>query len=184
MGVAKPVAIATLLTAARAEPRARRHVDILGVYREFERLMIDHYAHDPAVCAVPDACETFETLKRHGVRVALDSGFNRAIVDVILQRLGWGTSGLIDASVASDEVTRGRPAPDLIARAMALTGVDDPQAVAKVGDTPADLQEGTAAACALVIGITTGSHTRQELLGSPHTHLIERLAEVPPLCVR
>jgi phosphoglycolate phosphatase-like HAD superfamily hydrolase len=101
----------------------------------------------------------------------------------VRQRLGWSDSGIIDVTVASDEVMRGRPYPDLIDRAMRLTGVTRGAAVAKVGDTPSDLLEGTAAGCAKVIGITTGSHTRAALAGHPHTDLVDHLREVPPLCV-
>src|SRR5262249_21782852 len=82
----------------------------------------------------------------------------------------------LDATIASDEVQQGRPHPDMIRRAMELTGVSDPGRVAKVGDTPADLHEGEAAQCALIVGVTSGSHTRDELAAHPHTHLIDRLS--------
>ena len=55
--------------------------------------------------------------------------------------------------------------------------------VAKVGDTPADLRQGAAAGCGLVVGVTSGSHSRRQLADIPHTHLIDRLAELPPLLV-
>ena len=61
---------------------------------------------------------------------------------------------------------------------MSLCGISIAAAVAKVGDTPADLLEGTAAGCGLVIGITSGSHTRTALAAHPHTHLIDHLSEV------
>jgi phosphoglycolate phosphatase-like HAD superfamily hydrolase len=78
-------------------------------------------------------------------------------------------------------VERGRPFPDLIERAMSLTGVADPKAVAKVGDTPSDLHEGTAAGCSLVIGVTNGTHRHDQLAACPHTHLIGSLKELPAL---
>jgi phosphoglycolate phosphatase-like HAD superfamily hydrolase len=65
---------------------------------------------------------------------------------------------------------------------MSLTGVTEAAAVAKVGDTPADLLEGQAAGCGRVIGITSGSHTREALALYPHTHLVDRLPEILPLC--
>jgi phosphoglycolate phosphatase-like HAD superfamily hydrolase len=64
---------------------------------------------------------------------------------------------------------------------MELTGVTDARRVAKVGDTPSDLQEGRAAGCGLVIGVTNGSHTREQLEPHPHTHLIDNLRELPGL---
>jgi phosphoglycolate phosphatase-like HAD superfamily hydrolase len=104
-------------------------------------------------------------------------------VDAILDRLGW-RDGLLDATVASDEVRRGRPHRDLVFRAMELTGVAHAKAVAKVGDTPADLREGTDAGCGLVIGVTEGSHERHELVRHPHTHLIRNVGELPALIER
>jgi phosphonatase-like hydrolase len=184
MGEPKPIAIAKLLTAVRGRPYDARHPDVGELYHAFEGLMLEYYADDVAVTPAAGAEETFATLKGRGVGVALDTGFSRAILAVILRRFRWDSSALIDASVASDEVASGRPAPDLVERAMALTGVTSAAQVAKVGDTPADLQEGAAARCALIVGITTGSHTRQQLSAYPHTHLIEALTEVPPLCLR
>jgi phosphoglycolate phosphatase-like HAD superfamily hydrolase len=64
---------------------------------------------------------------------------------------------------------------------MELTGVTDAGHVAKMGDTPSDLQEGWAAGCGLVIGVTNGSHTRKQLAPHPHTHLIDNLRELPGL---
>ncbi len=100
---------------------------------------------------------------------------------LIRHRLGWLRSPSIDASVSSDEVPRGRPYPDLVRRAMDLTGVTDAARVAKVGDTPADLEEGRAAGCGLVVGVTSGSHTRADLEPFPHTHLIRSIAGLPAL---
>jgi len=50
-----------------------------------------------------------------------------------------------------------------------------------VGDTPSDLEEGTAAGCGLVIGVTAGSHTAEQLKPFVHTHLIHTVAELPSL---
>jgi phosphonatase-like hydrolase len=182
MGEPKPRAIAKLLTAERLRIVTVRDPEVIEVYSAFEERMLDHYMSDPSVRAAEGADDTFAELKRRGVHIALDTGFHRVIADAILQRLGWSGSGLVDVTVASNEVERGRPYPDLIYRAMALTGVRSPRAVAKVGDTPADLQEGTAAGCAHVIGITTGSHSRNALALHAHTHLVEHLSEVPPIC--
>jgi phosphonatase-like hydrolase len=182
MGEPKPVALAKLLAQARGGSFAPEHADVVELYRMFEILMRDHYQYDPMVRAARGAVETFGQLRQCGIHVALDTGFNRTIADVILRRLGWTRSDLIDVTVTSDEVARGRPYPDLIERAMALIGISSPFAVAKVGDTPADLHEGLAAGCACVIGITTGSHTRESLAAHPHTHLVESLAEVPAIC--
>ena len=111
----------------------------------------------------------------------MDTGFGRPVTDAVLARLGWGAGGAVDATVTSDDVANGRPAPDMVFRAMQLTGIRDVKRVVKVGDTPADLLEGTAAGCGLVVGITSGSHTAEELRGHPHSVLVESVREVPGL---
>jgi phosphoglycolate phosphatase-like HAD superfamily hydrolase len=61
---------------------------------------------------------------------------------------------------------------------MEITGVTDTQAVAKVGDTSVDLEEGMNANCGYVIGICSGAYTKEELQAYPHTHLIDNLIEL------
>jgi phosphoglycolate phosphatase-like HAD superfamily hydrolase len=70
---------------------------------------------------------------------------------------------------------------DARARQLARLGVHDPLRVAKVGDTKADLEEGTNAGCGLVVGVVTGSATREQLRTWPHTHVLGSVAELPGL---
>ena len=133
----------------------------------------------PSVREVAGAAELFDRLRSEGIRVALNTGFNRAITDVILGRLGWRER--IDASIASDEVARGRPHPDMIRELMRRFDVANPSHVAKVGDTPVDLEEGRNAGCGLIVGVTCGTHTRAELGALPHTHLIEDIRQLPDI---
>jgi phosphonatase-like hydrolase len=181
MGMPKPVAIALLLERRKFSGSSAPPAEVTSIHDDFLRRMIAFYRTDPAVREIDGASEVFGQLRRAGVKVALDTGFSRDIVNAILQRLGWVGRDFLDATVASDEVPRGRPHPDLVFRAMKLTGVKDAQRVAKVGDTPSDLQEGHAAGCGLVIGVTNGSHTRAQLEPHPHTHLIDNLRELPAL---
>ena len=179
MGLPKPTAIRRLLREdAHGLEAADRLVESL--HDDFVRRMIEHYRNDPSVREAGSARRVFSELHALGVKVALDTGFDRRILDTVLSRLGWD-DGSLDATVASDEVPRGRPHPDLVFQAMKLTGVGDPRRVAKVGDTPTDLLEGRAAGCALVVGVTEGSHTEAELLQWPHTHLIPNVAAFPAL---
>ena len=180
MGLPKPLAIRKLLEKQPSGKPAGAE-RITAIHEDFLKRMLHHYRTSPAVEPMPNTLEALAELKEAGLRIALDTGFSRVIVEAILERLGWNDSGLLDATVASDEVARGRPHPDLVFKAMELTAVTEPAAVAKVGDTPSDLQEGSAAGCGLVIGVTNGSHTRDELQPHPHTHLISGLIELPRL---
>lgn len=174
MGIPKPVAIRQLLREEATDDRVER------IHADFQRRMKDFYRTDPSVAAVEGAEETFRQLRSAGVKVALDTGFDRTIVNVLMERLGWGPE-LLDTTVTSDEVAHGRPAADLVFEAMSRVGVSDVTSVAKVGDTPSDLGEGTAAGCGWVIGVTEGTHTHAQLEPHPHTHLVPNVTHVPSL---
>jgi len=178
MGMPKPLVIATLLSSHRSTRPSDE--EIAAVYGDFEQRMLAYYRDSVLVRETDRAGDVFRALRGRGIKIALDTGFSRPVADAILERLGW-TGGLVDVTVTSDEVAHGRPQPDMIRRAMELTGVREPSRVAKVGDTPADLLEGSAAGCALIIGVTSGSHTDAELALHPHTHLIDSLVELPAI---
>lgn len=174
MGTPKPVAVRMLLTKKfHLEPTPD---DIDAIFREFEDNMLYHYRSSPDVRPTPFAERTFRTFRNIGAKVALNTGFSSSITNAILDRLDW--HDIVDAWVSADQVERGRPYPDMITSLMRKFDITDPAEVAKVGDTPADLQEGTNAGCSWVIGVTNGSHTREELEAYPHTHLVEDIWQV------
>jgi phosphonatase-like hydrolase len=179
MGIAKPTAIRGLLSQRGGPTPDEALVD--RVHADFVRRMLAFYRTDPAVREIDGASDLFRALRAAGVKVALDTGFDRDIAQVVIDRLGWERDGLVDATVTADEVPEGRPAPHMIAKLMRMTGVTDPARVVKVGDTPSDLHEGTNAGCGMVVGVTEGSHTADELRDHPHTHLIGSIRELPEL---
>lgn len=129
---------------------------------------------------IPGAAEVFRWLRERGVRVALNTGFDRETAQMLLGALGWN-DGAVDAVVCGDDVARGRPAPDMIFRCMKLTGVARAESVANVGDTMLDLQAGHKAKVAWNIGVLTGAHERALMAAQPHTHLLGSVAELPGL---
>jgi phosphonatase-like hydrolase len=185
MGLPKPEAIRILLEHVgrpRGVTPSAEQVNV--IHDDFTSRMRSYYASDPAVREIPGAAAVFAALRRAGIKVALNTGFFRPITEVLLRRLGWHAPAVIDADVTSDEVPRGRPHPDMIQHLMVRLGVRDPIQVAKVGDTRADLEEGTNAGCGLVIGVTTGSFSRDQLQACPHTHILESVMEVPALLLK
>lgn len=176
MGIPKPIAIKQLLEVKNypdISPELIHHIHV-----EFVEQMIEFYQKDASVGEKEGVSNTFKVLKERGVKIVVDTGFDRQITDPLLTRLGWKRDMLIDTSVTSDEVEHGRPFPDLIFKAMQLTGVTDVKKVVKVGDTPSDLQEGTNAGCQFVIGITSGAFSRLQLEVEPHTHLVDQVPDV------
>lgn len=147
-------------------------------YAAFTRALREAYRPD-TVAPVQGAAAVVTGLRRAGVRVALNTGFDRALAGHLLGVLGW--TALADAVVCGDEVAAGRPAPDLVHAAMARTGITDAAVVANVGDTTLDLGAGAAAGVGWNIGVWSGAHDRARLLTAPHTHLCASVAEVPAL---
>ncbi len=181
MGLPKPEAFRLLIGKAPGGAEALGRLD--AIHADFVARMLMYYRTDPAVAEVEGVSRLFADLRKSGVLVGLNTGFSREITRTILERMGWLRGSLIDASVSSDEVPRGRPSPDMINRLMKELGVEPASAVAKIGDAPADLQEGTNAGCGLVIGVTWGSHSRSQLEGHPHTRIVDTIEQLSSLLV-
>lgn len=120
------------------------------------------------------------TLRERGVRIAANTGFDRETTAMLLDALGWG-GDFFDAVVCGDDVVLGRPAPDLIFRAMESAGACDVHRVANVGDTALDLLAGHDAGVRWNVGVLSGAHDRSQLEEAPHTHLLPSVAELPSL---
>ena len=132
------------------------------------------------VSAIDGAEATFAWLKTRRIRIALNTGFDRTITKLLLDALAW-TAAVADAVVCGDDVAHGRPAPDLIFRAMERCGVSNAGAVANVGDTVLDLRAGHRAGVRLNVGVLTGAHGRELMETAPHTHLLDSVSELPAL---
>lgn len=159
-------------------------------YRVFTEVLEHHY-HTHDLTPTEGCLELFAYCHENSIQIALTTGFYRKVCDIILQKLGWlqgldaqrvGTaSSVIQASITSDEVEKGRPAPLMIQKAMRLLGVTDPQAVINVGDTPSDIQSGLAADCHLSVAVSNGTHPAELLTPHNPSLLIGSLRELIPL---
>ena len=129
---------------------------------------------------VAGAAETFRWLRGLGVRIALNTGFDRLTTDLIIDAVGWKSGGA-DAIICGDDVAMGRPAPYLIFRSMEATGVTSVHQVMCVGDTVLDMQAGHNAGARHVVGVLSGAHKKDQLEKEPHTHLIASVADLPSL---
>lgn len=189
-GLAKRYVFTTLWKEQLGElhPDIPKYADVS--YAAFQHMLENHYGTKGATPT--DGClEAFDFLRERGILIALTTGFYRDVTHIILEKLGWldGLNGLrlgsrntiIQLSVTSDEVERGRPYPQMIERAVELLGVSNPKAVVNIGDTPADLLSGRAAGVALNLGVTNGTHTLDQLEAYPHDRLIGSLRELPAL---
>lgn len=129
--------------------------------------------------SLPGVRQAFEQMHAAGIRVAVTSGFDRSIFELILRSVDW--ADLVDAQVCSEEVAQGRPAPFMIFRAMERSGVLDVHQVGAVGDTVRDLEAGWNAGVAHRIAVLTGAHDRVTLSAGPQTHVVDSVRDVPGL---
>ncbi len=137
-------------------------------------------AYEKHLAPIAGAEETFAFLRARGIKIALDTGFDATIGGLLMQQLQW-PGRLIDTAIFSSDVARGRPAPYMIFRAMEQLAVLDVHRVMKLGDAPADLEEGYNAGCGEVIGVLSGAHNAETLGQYYHTRLIDSVADVPSL---
>jgi len=145
-------------------------------YVSFQRLLRNLYI-EKGIVPIAGAVETFDVLRKRGIKLATTTGFDREISHLILKRLEW--IKLFDANISSSDVLHGRPAPYMIFRAMEQSGVLSVNEVAVVGDTPLDLQAAANAGVRGNVGVLSGMHARERLVCEPHTHLIAGVADLP-----
>jgi len=148
------------------------------VYNAFRSYLVDCYRDGP-VNAISGADDTFSWCHDHDIQVALTTGFDREVANLLIAHLGW--DDVVDVIVCNDDVNRGRPAPDLIMAAMERLQKIDVSRVASVGDTVSDLEAGANAGTGINVGVLSGAHKRQQLSSVPHTALIDSVAELPAL---
>ncbi len=167
-GAAKREVIGRLAAGSAADPER--------VYASFQELLIASFA-EHGVRSIDGVEQAIATLRARGIRVALTTGFDRRVADGLLARLGWRDK--VDAVVCADEVAQGRPAPDMILRAMQRTGVGDAREVLCAGDTDNDLQAGANAGVGANLGVLSGAHDRARLEKAPHDALLASAALLP-----
>ncbi|GJL91537.1 phosphonatase-like hydrolase [Hyphococcus sp.] len=171
-GASKREALAMLLG-----PLRKQEFD--AIYARFVATLSETYRESGAK-EIVGASDAFNFLKDTGLKIALNTGFERSIVELLLGSLGWRQSQF-DAIICGDDVEHGRPAPDMIFQAMKQTGVKDAGRVINVGDTVLDMEAGRRAGAGANVAVLSGAHVREQLLVSPHTHMIVSVADLPKL---
>jgi len=147
-----------------------------AAYAAFREHLVSMFrAH--GVHPVEGAEVVFRQLRAAGVRVALNTGFDRDVTTLVLEALQW-RDNVVDTVICGEDVAEGRPAPYLIFRAMETTRVRSVHHVMNVGDTTLDLQAGHNAGVHWNIGVLSGAHDRNALQQAPHTHLLESVADL------
>jgi HAD superfamily hydrolase (TIGR01509 family) len=87
---------------------------------EVVRRMLERYERDLPV--IPGAPQAVERLHERGYALAVASSSNRELIDTVLRELPVGS--LFSVTVSSEEVSRGKPAPDVYLEAARRLGVE------------------------------------------------------------
>lgn len=135
--------------------------------------LVDELGVEP----IEGAGDLIDALRASGVSVVLTTGFAPATRDRLLDALGWQ----VDAALSPVDAGRGRPAPDLVLTALLRTGASSVASVVVVGDTASDVLSGRAAGAGLVVGVTTGAHTREQLFAAGADVVLDSVRELTGL---
>ncbi len=151
--------------------------EVAAIFDDFKQRLSSAY-EELDVKEQPGTSETFAKLRQHGIKVVLNTGYDRATAEGLVAKIGWVVGKDIDGLVTASDVENGRPAPDMIRLAMNQTGVASGDEVAKIGDSGIDIEEGKNAECGMTFGVTTGAQTEAQLRTATPTHIVSSLARM------
>ena len=136
------------------------------------------------VTPMPGAEKVFLSLKAAGIKVVLNTGYNRATAEGLLNQLGWKVGSQIDLLVTASDVLHNRPKPDMILFAKEKLNIIDAKHIIKIGDSCIDIEEGRNANCLLSIGITTGAQTETQLMEAKPDYILHNLTALLEIIVK
>ncbi|MGH2664646.1 phosphonatase-like hydrolase [Flavobacterium sp.] len=133
-----------------------------AIFEEFSKTLKSVY-EESEVKPITGVGTFLTKLKAANIKVVLNTGYNSYTANQLLDKLNWKKGIHFDALITADDVSKGRPHPDMILKAMDEFDIDDSQNVLKAGDSVVDIEEGKNANCGLTVGVLSGAQTREEL---------------------
>jgi phosphonatase-like hydrolase len=149
------------------------------IYADFTETVTKAYEK---VQPIAGAEQALKELRAMDLILATTTGFDRPLTTAILARLGW--PHYFAASVTSDDVSEGRPAPYMLFRAMEAARINETQVVMAVGDTPLDLQAANNGSMGAAIGVYSGAATEDRLRKERNSGVLPSVAALPDLIHR
>jgi phosphonoacetaldehyde hydrolase len=113
--------------------------DVDAMYAQFIPLQFSCLEEYSGV--IDGVLETVEVLRRRGMKIGSTTGYTRAMLDLLLKtsaQQGYTP----DCSLTPEEAGTGRPHPFMMYECAVRLQVYPLAAIAKIGDTPADILEG------------------------------------------
>lgn len=143
----------------------------------FTDLLANAY-HTGTISAFDGMNDFFHFLRKQGIKIVLNTGYNRPTAEKIITIIGWKIGVDIDGLITADDVINGRPHPDMIQLAMRQTGISDSRYVLKAGDSAIDIEEGKNAACGQTVGVLSGAQHQAQLSAANPDKIVERLTDL------
>jgi len=122
-----------------------------------------------------DLNSTMAHLRSKNVKVGVGTGLPRDVMQVLLEHFGWERFSF-DYISTSDEIGKGRPAPEMIIDMMVKLHLNSYQFL-KVGDTVADIQEGKNANV-MTAALLSGTQAEDVLRNEKPDYVMRSLAEL------
>jgi len=151
-----------------------------SIFQNFIKLLESAY-DTMEILQQDNTAEVFAELKKNGILVVLNTGYNSQTANSLINKLGWVKGEHFNGLVTASDVKNNRPQPDMILLAMNQFDITDAQQVIKVGDSAIDIEEGRNAGCKFNIGITTGAHTKEQLVLANPDFILDNLLELLPI---
>lgn len=187
-----PFTLETVLTEAGGKEKFQAIKDLItlsglegktppeAVFQDFLKLLEEAY-QTLEVSSYPGVREMLHRLRKAGLHVVLNTGYNTQTASHLLSKMDWEKGREYDLLVAADQVENSRPAPDMIVLAQEKLGILEGNQVAKIGDSCIDIEEGRAAGVQLAIGVTTGAHSQEQLATVKPDYILDSLAQLDEL---
>lgn len=164
----------------KASGKNAKGVSSDAIFKDFKE-ELEHAYQNLKVVPFGGVLPLFAHLRKNKIKIALNTGYDTNTAQLLLHKMGWSAASQYDVLVTADDVQRGRPFPDMIWKAMDFLNIEVPQFVMKAGDSIIDIEEGKNAHCGLTVGVTTGAHTKSQLISALPTLVVRSLAELQPL---
>lgn len=134
-------------------------------------------AYRSRVTALPGAADLLHACKDRGLTVVLATSANPRELDILRAALDAdGALDAVDAVTSTQDVEHGKPAPDLVHRALELAEATPAEAFF-VGDSVWDM-EAARNAGATPVGVLTGGISSEALLQAGAVHLSPTLTDL------
>jgi len=119
--------------------REPNSADLDEMYRRFIPLQLSCLAEYSTL--IPGVVESVQRFRDRGLKIGSTTGYTRAMLDLLVEnsaKAGYKP----DCSISPEDVGGGRPEPFMLYENAVRLRVYPLAAIAKVGDTPADIEEG------------------------------------------